>query len=245
MPDPLYRSTSTIWRALRLAITFGYFKLKHPRTRLVLKTSSGIGQFNQPILIDVLLGQKHGGRFLDIGANHPVNNNNTHYFEKEREYTGLAFDPLNSYIDLWKTQRPRTEFFQCALGSKPGKAVFHEAENTEGWEDQLSYVENVLNEASLGKTDNPSTEGPGRRVIDILPLRHFDIGPVDFASIDVEGFEEDVLNGMLPEIRPTIVLVENCSFPVGSERIRSMMRDNGYRFHSRIRYIDDLYVLEA
>ncbi|MFL0355223.1 FkbM family methyltransferase [Erythrobacter sp. GH1-10] len=187
------------------------------------------------------MSEKTGGVFLDIGANHPCFNNNTAFFEKERDYSGWAFDPLNKYIGLWAEARPRTTFVQCALGEAPGRIAFHETSGEEGWEDQLSYVE-VIDEADMEAAARAKSTDVS--IVEVKPLREFEVGEIDFASIDVEGFEEMVLKGMFPEIRPKVILVENCSFPVGSERLRKMILSEGYRFHSRVRYIDDLYVRE-
>lgn len=239
LPKPLYMVTQAAWRLMRKAITYAYFGVRYPNTKIVFKSEKTVsGQFGQPQLVDDLLGGRHEGVFLDIGANHPEFNNNTAFFEHHRNYSGWAFDPLNKYQEMWHATRPRTTFIKCALGAEAGQLIFHEATGGEGWEDQLSYVTEI-DPHSISGVASSSHSGS---IIEVKPLRDFDIGEVDFASIDVEGYEEMVLKGMFPEIRPKVILVENCGFPVGSEEIRRLVISHGYEFHSRIRYIDDLYV---
>jgi hypothetical protein len=65
-----------------------------------------------------VLKHKKGGTFVDIGAGHPVDINNTVVLEKDYGWSGVSFDigpphthgcwhlsTVNEYEDLWKSER--------------------------------------------------------------------------------------------------------------------------------------------
>jgi hypothetical protein len=69
-----------------------------------------------------LLGDVWNGTFLDIGCHYPYGSSNTYIFEKERNWTGLGFDivdstPWTGPFD-WVTRRPKTKFIQTDV-TKP------------------------------------------------------------------------------------------------------------------------------
>ena len=79
-------------------------------------------QVGQDYFLDsIIFYRKQGGFFLDIGGNDPVSINNTYFFEKNRAWKGLAFEPLAEQREKWKDSRT-TECLPFALGSTTGEA---------------------------------------------------------------------------------------------------------------------------
>lgn len=237
LPSPILRLMQIAWQKMRTAITYLYFKTRFPNTKLILSNKSGHGQFGQSSIIDALLKGKRNGYFVDIGANHPLNNSNSAFFERERDYSGIAFDPIASYVEDWKKIRPNTKFIQAAVGESTGKIYFYKVEKKDGWEDQLSYVSNTYEKPGIGQ--------PEPEIVEVLAIKNIKFPHIDFASIDVEGHEVSVLNGMFPDVKPSVLLIENCGFPFGNNKIREIAIANGYSFYARIGYIDDLYILKS
>lgn len=203
--------------------------------RLILWPSSKINgdtsQFGQSSLVDLLLTSKNNGIFVDIGANDPRNNSNTYFFEYFRSWTGFAFEPLPLYLSAWKSVRKATVFTSCAIGVSTGEVFLSIGAGAEGWEDQLSTV---TTQAS-GET--------GHRV-KIRRLSDFKLpSHIDFISIDVEGYESEVLEGISWEnFSATIICLENCSTITGNLAIREKLTSLGYVYFARIKYIDDVFV---
>lgn len=235
LPFPIFRVMQRLWRGLRHQLTFFYFKVMYPNTELLLGNKLGGGQFGQSSIIDALLNQKKNGYFIDVGANHPIVNSNSAFFEIERGFTGIAFDPLGSYVKDWGRARPHTKFIQAAIGDSRDRIYFYKVIKRNGWEDQLSYVEKNYYK--------PQSGCPEPEIVEVFALKDLNLPSVDFASIDVEGHELNVLKGMLPDVKPKVLLIENCGFPFGSEKIRKIAISNGYVLHARIGYVDDLYIL--
>jgi FkbM family methyltransferase len=235
LPTPAVGLLKTVWQTGRRLINRFYFKLFQRRTVVldVLRTEEG--QLNQPVVIDYLLDGAIGGFFLDIGANHPQFNSNTCFFERHRSYRGIAFDPLEKYKSEWEKTRPNTRFMNIAAGATTGTVRFYQHANTDGWADQLSYTE-------LSNTDH--APNMASRIVDVMPLADIQGLPdsVSFASIDVEGAEQEVLKGFRESLRPRVLVVENCFGPIGNNALRDQIRSMGYELVARISYIDDVYV---
>ena len=51
-----------------------------------------------------------------------------------------------------------------------------------------------------------------------------------------------VLSGFKNNLRPQVLVVENCFGPIGSTELRNQIRSMGYSLVARISYIDDIYV---
>lgn len=67
-------------------------------------------QLGQDVLVDNLLFGKTNGFFLDIGACYPDYMSNSHFFETERKWIGVAVEFDEKYQSMWKEQRPNTFF---------------------------------------------------------------------------------------------------------------------------------------
>lgn len=65
-------------------------------------------QIGQDQLVDKILGEKTSGTFLDVGASFYDNMNNTFFFEKEREWRGVAVEINSIYNDGWLMNRPKS-----------------------------------------------------------------------------------------------------------------------------------------
>ena len=67
-------------------------------------------QLGQDILIDKYLKAKTNGYFLDIGASYAVQFSNSCFFEKERNWTGIAVELESKYQNEWLSERPNSIF---------------------------------------------------------------------------------------------------------------------------------------
>lgn len=233
LPESIVGMLQSLWQSGRVLLNDGYFTFRHRQVILIKAATVVYGQYNQPIIADTILKSRRDGFFLDIGANHPVNNSNSHFFESQRNYRGIALDPLGKYENLWSELRPRSRFMNVAAGSAEGQIEFFEHENTDGWADQLSYTaDSKLND---GRTKGRSVTRIRIDSIPDLPT------PIDVVSLDVEGAEAEVLQGF-GTLRPTVLIVENCFGIAGNEALRAQIAAMGYRQVARVSYIDDIFV---
>jgi len=70
-------------------------------------------------------------------------------------------------------------------------------------------------------------------------LREAELKRVDFFSLDVEGFELNVLKGMdWVGVRVNVWLIEVHETCPDKDEIRNLLRDNGYVFYCRVHWND-------
>jgi len=61
--------------------------------------------FQDIFVLSMLDGLKHG-RYLEIGAHHPISNNNTHLLQKSYEWSGVSIDIDSAHVAPWRKERP-------------------------------------------------------------------------------------------------------------------------------------------
>jgi FkbM family methyltransferase len=170
---------------------------------------------------------KRAGFFVDVGGNHPTHINNTLYFEKIG-WTGIAFEPQQHLIDLWEKCRS-TPCLPYVIGAERKTVTFNI--NTS---DALSSVV----EQEGDSDEKVSVEQ--HRLDDFLLERG--IAAVDFLSIDVEGYEMNVLQGIdFSKINIRCMVIENNRVRRGNDDMRNMMIQNGYDYVARLG-CDDVFV---
>lgn len=186
-------------------------------------------EYQDMYLDNFIFCEKRNGVFLDIGGNDPIFINNTYFFEKERGWTGLAFEPNPRKWEKWKIRQ--TECLNVALGAEDGEQVFVEYKN-----DTMSGMKGVVDwDGEISQ----EYKVPTRRIADILKERGID--RVDFVSLDVEGAELSVLQGFdFQECRVDYFCVE-CDKKVSGYQLRRFLARNGYELIARM-WHDDIWM---
>lgn len=188
-------------------------------------------QFYQDYFLDKhIFNKKDNGVFLDIGGNDPIYINNTYFFEKERNWTGLAFEPMPKMAEKWAEYR-RIPCINKALGSSKDVTEFCE------------YAEDYM--SGLSSNVDYNGEIINRYQVEVSTLcdelSAFNINQVDFMSIDVEGAELDVLKGIdFGKVRIDYIVIENNKGNEKERVIREYLIKNNYILIARL-WIDDVW----
>ena len=158
---------------------------------------------------------------IDIGAN-----NGVYAWHIARHSAGvIAFEPQPSHAGfLVQAFGPRVRVEQVALSDSTGEAVLRVPQET--WEDGRATIEasNTLDRFTCAEYTVP------RRRLD-----SYDLPPVGFMKIDVEGHELAVLGGaeaILRRDRPNLIIeAEERHRPGAVASVRDFLAALGYRAH--------------
>lgn len=177
-----------------------------------------------------------GGVFVEIGGHDGVTGSNTLYFEKFRGWRGICLEASPGLFERMAGVRS-AECLNTALADFEGEAPFFEI--TEGLH-QMSGLTAELAPEFLNRA-RERDDVQGREIT--VPVTTFavlakerELKAVDYFSLDVEGAEIKVLEGI--DFGYTEVLVFSVENPPAEEanhrRIRDFMKDRGYRFVAAI-----------
>ena len=202
-------------------------------------------QCGEDLIVDFLfmwLG-KENRRYLDIGANHPKDLNNTYLFY-ERGVRGVLIEPDPGLFRRLRKVRPEDVCLNVAVGvdGRPAAKMYRMSSRT-------------LN--TLVKSQAAEYESYGREkieaVFEVLQRDINDILATEFAecpnyvSLDVEGLDLEILKKWdFERFRPDVMCIETLTFTQnGTERklteITELMKAYGYLIYADT-YINTIFV---
>jgi FkbM family methyltransferase len=181
----------------------------------------GISIYSKPSLndIDNKLSKYlpfRGGFFIETGANDGISQSNTYYLEKLLGWHGLLIEAVPELHAKCVKRRHHSKVYKCALVSDtyPDTSIemdyAHLMSAVEGSrkaaDAQIAHIEEGVRIQRLTSTYRFITVV--RTLSSILDEFPQPIH-IDFFSLDVEGYELQVLQGMnIEKYRPTYILVE-------------------------------------
>ena len=143
------------------------------------------------------------GLFVEVGANDGISQSNTLFFEKCMGWRGLLIEAIPSLFTKCQQNRPKCNVINCALvGSDyPDKTVEMRYCNLmslvkgglKNEEDEQRHIQRGKQFLVKGE-ETYIVKVPAKTLSDLLCEQHID--HVDFLSLDVEGYEPEVLKGI-------------------------------------------------
>ena len=189
------------------------------------------------------------GVFIEVGANDGLTQSNTAYFEKNLNWTGLLIEPNNEQFLKCKENRKNSIVENYALVSKNYKeeCVIGNFTNQKAnglmsmtldlgdyTEDHMLKQKNAILSEQLVKCRSIT-------LTKLLDKHNFD--KIDFFSLDVEGYEISVLNGLdFNKYRPKYILIETANREIYQNKIKEYMKEKNYIFLERLSLNDDLFI---
>jgi len=181
--------------------------------------------------------------YLDIGAHHPYKYSNTYLFYRQGS-RGVLIEPNSKWLPLIRKYRPRDVCLNVGLGKSELKGVpFYEMQS------------DTLNTFSKEEADR-MVKDCGQRIINV---NYIDIvspnsvigehigSQLNFVSIDVEGYELNILSAFdFGSCRPDVLCIETLTYSnIGEGKkvhgISNYLEDNGYFLYADT-FINSIYV---
>ncbi len=159
-------------------------------------------QNGEDIVLLRALGAQETGVWVDVGANHPVNDSVTRNFS-DLGWTGINLEPVPTLCDLLVEMRPNDVNLCMAASDTDGVMTFHRNETNPGL-------------STFGDDWARHYRGEGHNVVDVdvavarleaVCDQYLTAGVIDFMKIDTEGHELEVVRGHNFDRHPVRVLV--------------------------------------
>lgn len=167
-------------------------------------TMVSYAQNGEDVLLDRCFPRGKAGFYIDVGASDPSTASVTRHFY-DLGWHGINVEPTTTSFERLQAERRRDVNLNVAVSDRSGEILFHEFP---GWDSGVSTASeaNATRHRDAGLTSHD-------RTVAALTLAEiceaYVEGPIDFLSVDVEGHEQQVLEGAdFTRWRPRVVLVE-------------------------------------
>ena len=163
-------------------------------------------QEGEDLILANYFKNREKGFYIDVGAHHPFRFSNTHFFYK-KGWMGINIDATPGSMRLFRKYRPRDINIEIPISNSHKKI------------DYFIFDEPALNSFSskLSKDRAAHTKYKIEKIIKLEPKKLSEIlneklpsnKKIDFMSVDVEGFEYEVLvSNNWDKYKPQYLLVE-------------------------------------
>jgi len=163
-------------------------------------------QEGEDIVLANFLGDKKIGFYVDVGAHHPFRFSNTYHFYK-KGWKGINIDATPGSMHLFDKYRPQDTNIEAVIS------------NTDKLHKFFIFNESALNSCST-KLSSDRDSNTTHKIEKTIKLRSKKLSKVldkylpanttiDFLSIDVEGYEHEViLSNDWTKYQPVYILIE-------------------------------------
>jgi FkbM family methyltransferase len=167
-------------------------------------------------ILDYIKSIKNGF-YIEVGAYDGVLESNTKFLEEKYGWTGILIEPSpNTFIQLQKNRPNNILINKCIVSNT------YSEKNIMGAFDcgPMSSVNNIRNiqDAALISVECDTLNN----ILNDLTIQN-----IDFMTIDTEGYEFEVLNGLnIQKYRPTYIMIE--IYEYDKNKIVTFLQDNNY-----------------
>ena len=154
------------------------------------------------LIVNYIFKNKKKGFYLDIGAQHPISNNNTYLLFK-RGWSGINIDLDKKNIELFDIIRPKDINLNYAISSSISEKKLFFYHDKSPINTLVKEVSN-FQKATVKEIKSIKTITLNK----VLENLEFD-KEIDYINIDVEGHELAVLEGFdLTKYKPNVISIE-------------------------------------
>ena len=187
------------------------------------------------------------GFFVELGANNGIDQSNTQYFEKYRNWKGILVEPIpHNYLSCRKYRSQKTSIYCNACVSFDYSDRFVEIAYSNLMSTPLGLESDIASPTAhaedgrrfLSPTDNVFVFGALAVPLNKLLIKSNAPTVIDLLSLDVEGAEIEVLKGVDHEaFRFKYMCIESRRF----DKTERYLRNIGYNFIEKLSAQDYLF----
>lgn len=155
--------------------------------------------------------EKENGFFIELGAYDGLTQSNTAFFEKTKNWTGILIEASRDRYEECVKNRPNSKCINTACSATDNASISFNHEN--------GLMSKVVDDG-VYSCDTSTLE----TILDNCKVDR----NIDFLSLDVEGHELEVLEGLnLCKYRPNYMLIE--LWDDNEFDVKTLLYDNNYR----------------
>lgn len=173
--------------------------------RVPENTFVSYAQNREDVVLWRALHQVQGGRYVEVGANHPTDDSISRAFY-DRGWRGVTVEPVPRFAELHRAERPEDTQVEAAVTSRDVEDV---TLHVVGGTGLSSLRDDVGAQHTREGWDVQDIQVPARSLDSILSAELAPGQEIHFMVVDVEGAEREVLESVdLRRWRPWVLVVE-------------------------------------
>lgn len=186
-------------------------------------------QFGEDTILRHMFPKAHG-TFVEVGAFDGITGSATYALETSMQWTGVLVEANPELAEKCRQLRKSSSVIECAAVAPgcPRHVDF-----------QLATLDGQLSSLKISKDQMRRVPNRDTKSISVLAMTLDEIldasgirEGIDVVTIDVEGFEWNVLQGFSINLwRPSVVIVENNAHFI-DRRVSRYFHSNGYAIHA-------------
>ena len=147
----------------------------------------------------IFKGYKNG-IFIDVGAHDGITFNNTLYFEKNNNWSGINIEPIKEVYDKLVINRPNNTNINCAICNYDGETEFI---YNKGYTEMISGIKETYDPRHLQRLNYETENTKSTTEFIVVNTNKLEticdnnnITHINYLSIDVEGGEFEVIKSI-------------------------------------------------
>ena len=173
------------------------------------------------IIVENIFKNKPKGFYIDVGCQNPIKNNNTYLLYK-KGWTGINIDLDKDNIDLFNASRPKDLNINIAISNdvKEVDLFFYHKKSPINTIDKKT---SEFQKASVSMVKKIKTD----TLNNVISNSNFKENNFDLLSVDVEGHELQVLEGLnFDQHSPSIIIIEFLDLSVKKLEVKNLSIQN-------------------